>query len=375
MRFVSFLIKPASSACNLRCRYCFYADEAGRRAVKDMGRMSPETAERLLTQGYALAEPGGTVSFAFQGGEPTLAGLDFFQRFVRRAKALCPPGVRTQFSLQTNGLLLDEPWAVFLKENGFLVGLSLDGYGELHDLYRTDAAGRGSFAPARRAARLLQKHGVAVNALCVVTAQCARHPERAYSALKGLGFGFLQFIPCLDPLGEARGGEAFSLTPAAYGGFLCRLFDLWFRDWQSGHYHSVRLFDDYVNMLLGGPASTCATCGSCGSYFVAEGDGGIYPCDFYALDGWKLGDLATGSLADMAAGERAAAFLAESREKPAACRDCRWRPLCNGGCRRDWVAGAAGPENYFCPAFRQFFSHAISRLELIASAERRQAGR
>lgn len=368
MPFVSFLIKPASSACDLRCRYCFYRDEASHRAVPDAGRMAPETAQALLRQGFALAGPGGTVSFLFQGGEPTLAGLDFFRAFTDRARALCPPGVETRFSIQTNGVLLDEDWAAFFRENGYLAGLSLDGTQALHDLYRTDAAGRGSWSAAARAAGLLRRYRVPVNALCVVTAQCSRQPEAVYASLKALGFDHMQFIPCLDPIGRPRGGENYSLTPEAYGDFLCRLFDVWFSDWRRGRYRSVRLFEDYVNLLTGAPASTCATLGQCGGCFVAEADGSIYPCDFFALDRWRLGRLDRDSLADMAAGPAAAAFLAWGREKPAACGGCRWRPLCAGGCKNDWVDGENGPENYYCPAFRRFFPYAIGRLEVMADA-------
>lgn len=369
MRYVNFLIKPASSLCNLRCRYCFYEAEAENRAQKSMGIMTDATVRTLLQEAYGAVEPGGDVSFAFQGGEPTVAGLAYFRGFVEQARALCPKGVRLHFSIQTNGTLLDEAWAAFFRAEHFLVGLSLDGFKDLHDRNRVDAQGRDTWNRVVKALRLLQKHQVEVNALCVVTGGCARSPEKVYNSLKKLGFTYIQFIACMDPIGAARGQQPFSLEPQAYGRFLCRVFDLWYQDWKCGQYHSVRLFDDYVHILLGDGASTCATCGRCGAYFVVEGDGSVYPCDFYALDAWRLGKLGETPLLEMAEGERARAFLRWGSEKPAPCRTCTWGSVCNGGCKNDWVDGPDGPRNYYCAAFRALLDHAMPRMLEIARAE------
>lgn len=369
MRYVNFLIKPVSSACNLRCRYCFYEDEANNRTVKNMGMMQPETVDLLLEQAYDLVEPGGAVSFAFQGGEPTVAGLDWFREFVQKARAGLPARVSISFSIQTNGTLLNEDWAAFLKQEDFLVGLSIDGAKDIHNLYRIDAQGNDTWNTVCKTLRLLQKHGVRVNALCVVTAQCARRPEKVYVGLKKLGFAYMQFIPCMDPIGQTRGSLSFSLTPELYGTFLCRLFDLWYADWAAGQYHSVRLFDDHVNLLLGEKNVTCSTCGDCGGYFVVEGDGGIYPCDFYVLDNWRMGTLGEQTLAEMADGERAVEFLQWGRVKPAECAVCPWRGLCNGGCKNDWVQSGDGWSNALCPALQRFFAHAMPRLQQIARTE------
>ena len=368
MKAINFLIKPASGLCNLRCRYCFYADEVSKRQQAGMGVMSAQTAELLLEDAYRTVDPGGSVSFAFQGGEPTVAGLDFFRSFTARAKELKPPGVAISFSIQTNATLLDGEWARFFRDEGFLVGVSLDGFADLHNAHRIDAAGKGSWNRAVRNAALLQKTGVAVNALCVVTAQCARSPQKVYENLKKLGFDYLQFIACLDPIGEERGARPWSLKPEAYGQFLCRLFDFWYRDWEQGSYHSIRLFDDYIHLLLGEAGSTCSTCGSCGTYFVVEADGSVYPCDFFALDEWRLGRLGEQSLEEMAAGETAKRFLAWGKEKPPECGACPWKSLCNGGCKNDWTQG----HNYCCKAFRMLFEHAYERMRVIARAEFRQ---
>lgn len=369
MRSLNFLIKPASSLCNLRCRYCFYRDEAENRSCSSMGLMTRQTAELLLEEAFSNLDPHGLVQFAFQGGEPTLAGLDFFRHFVAQARRRCPPDSRVTFSIQTNGMLLNEDWARFLREEAFLVGLSLDGFKECHNACRVDAAGNGSWNRVTKALTLLQQQGVEVNALCVVTAACARSPEKAYRTLKKLGFRYLQFIACLDPLQEERGTQPYSLTPEAYGRFLCRLFDLWYADWLNGDYHSVRLFDDYVHILLGDGASTCATCGRCGSYFVVEADGSVYPCDFFVLDPWRMGRLGEVSLSQMANGETARRFAEQSRTLPAACAACPWGGICHGGCRNDWVRIDGQPGNYHCAALRALLDHAMPRLSRIARAE------
>lgn len=372
MRFVNFLIKPASSACNLRCRYCFYEDEAQNREQACMGRMDSATAEKLIDRAFEASEPGGTVTFTFQGGEPTVAGLPFFEAFAACARAKQPPKVKLAFSIQTNGTLLTEDWAAFFRREGFLVGLSLDGYRENHNAWRVDPQGGETWGSCMAALELLKRYRVDVNALCVVTGQCARHPKKAYETLKRLGFDYIQFIACLDPLGEPRGGRPWSLTPSAYGKFLCQLFDLWYRDWETGHYRSIRLFDDYIHLLLGDSTSTCATCGRCGGYFVAEADGSLYPCDFYVLDQWKLGTLDSGPLEALRSGADYRRFLDLGARPPEKCRACQWGRLCRGGCKNDWVWQDGAPENHYCASFQALFRYALPRMLRIAREEARQ---
>lgn len=220
-----------------------------------------------------------------------------------------------------------------------------------------------------KALALLQKKRVDTNILCVVTRSCAKSPVKVYHALQKLGGQYLQFIPCLDPLGAERGSMTYSLTPELYAGFLCGLFDEWYLDWKNGHYTSIRLFDDYVHLAMGMPAGTCASSGSCGAYLVVEGDGTLYPCDFYCLDEWKLGKIGEQPLAQFLQGEKERAFLAQGEHHPAECADCVCHSLCFGGCKRDWYTDDTGNHNYFCPAFRKFFSHAGSRLAEIARLE------
>ena len=267
---LSILVKPASSACNLRCAYCFYADEASNRAVPSYGRMSPQVVRALLEQTAGTAEGG--VSFLFQGGEPTLAGLDFYRDFTAQAGELLPKGLRVQYAIQTNGILLDEAWCRFLKERQFLVGLSLDGNRACHDRFRRDGAGKGTYDRVLRAARLLEQAGVEYNVLTVVTGYLAKHIQSVFGALCKEGFRFQQYIPCLDPLGEDRGGQGYSLSPEEYGAFLKNLFDLWYRELEQGRYWSIRYFDNLVWMLGGRDPEQCSMGGRCGLQYLVEAE-------------------------------------------------------------------------------------------------------
>ena len=236
-------------------------------------------------------------------------------------------------------------------------------------------------------AELLKKQRVENNALCVVTGPLFRSAAKVYQNLKKLGFRYQQYIACLDPIGVSRGSTPWSLTPKAYGEFLCQLFDLWYRDWENGDYHSIRLFEDYIHIMLGDEGSTCATCGKCGSYFVAEGDGSLYPCDFFVLDDWKMGMLGEASLSELQNGEVCQRFLSFGTQKPAECQTCPYRQLCNGGCKNDWITedgrpftwknalsqdtGAHAPHNYFCESFQMLFNYAGDRMNIIAREEYR----
>lgn len=327
--------------------------------------MALETAQALIRAAAEAVGSGGMVQFTFQGGEPTLAGLDFFRAFLSMEKQY--PGVRFSHSLQTNGMHVNGEWADFLRENRFLVGLSVDGTKQIHDRNRVDASGSGSWSRVTGALALLDAAKVETNLLCVVTAAAAKTPQKVYASMKNLGNHPLQFIPCLDPMENRRGGESYSLTPALYGRFLCSLFDCWYRDWKTGYYVSIRTFDDYLRILMGQPPSACAASGSCGSYLTAEADGSLYPCDFYVLDNWRIGNIRDMSALEALTSPIARQFVEESHIRPAKCRSCQWFPICRGGCKRDWTAAH---ENYYCEAFRVFFPYAFPRLREAAQQMR-----
>lgn len=365
MRSVTFLIKPASSLCNMRCRYCFYHDIADIREIRSMGMMSESTAEAVIRQAFSAVDAGGYVQFTFQGGEPTLAGLPFFQHFLTLEEKYRTRPVTVGHAIQTNGLNIDESWAAFLKQHDFLVGISIDGNSHIHDTYRTDAAHKGTWSRVTQALGILQKHGVQTNILCVVTSTVAKSPQKVYYALRALGGHPLQFIPCLDPMEAERGAEPHSLQPEAYGRFLRSLFDCWYWDWKSGNYISIRTFDDYLRILMGMQPSTCAAAGACGSYLVVEGDGSLYPCDFYVLDEWKIGNIHDMTLTQALSSPASTRFLQDGALRPENCRGCRFFPICRGGCKRDWTALR---QNYYCESFQTFFAYALPRLQEMASA-------
>ena len=359
---INILIKPASSACNMACKYCFYRDVAEHREQAFEGMLSLQKMELVIRAGMEYADH--SCSFAFQGGEPTLAGLDFYRGVVELEKKYARSGVEIHNAIQTNGMLIDEEWAAFLAENRFLVGLSLDGPAELHNLNRLDTVGEGTFNRVMRTARLMEKHRVEFNILCVVTGRNARSVEKIYRFYRRQGFRWLQFIPCLDSLEQQRGEEKYHLSAENYGDFLIRLFDLWYEDLQRGEYISVRHLDNWLSILLGGQPEACSMTGQCAVQFVVEGDGGVYPCDFYVLDEWRMGTVGESSFAEMQRGEVAAWFIQASLRVPNKCRRCRWYGLCRNGCRRNRMTLLDGEvdRNCYCEAYQRFFSQREKQL-------------
>ena len=364
----SFLIKPASSACNLRCRYCFYIDESENRSVRNYGMMDEATSHALIDK--AAADRNDFISFGFQGGEPTLAGLDFFRDFV--SYTLEKTSRRhVNFAIQTNGILINREWAEFLKKNDFLVGVSIDGAKKFHDSYRVDASGKGSFTKVFNNAKMLQSEGVAVNILITVTKQIARNVEEVYSFFKRNGFRYHQYIPCIDPLASRRGEMEYSLTSEDYAVFLDKLFALYYRDWKNQDYVSIRYFDNLVNMCLTGWAEECGMNGVCGNYYVIEADGSVYPCDFYVLDDYRLGNIRENSFDQLDDKRRSIKFIEESMSLPEECQICSVRQLCRGGCKRDRENFAEGriEKTYLCSAYKHFFTANMEKLMEIVKAE------
>ena len=348
---LSIMIKPASSLCNMRCAYCFYHDVAQRRDAPSYGRMTRETAAQVIEKALAFAQ-GKQISFAFQGGEPLLAGLDFFRFFTRTVHEKNTGNSPVFFGMQTNGLLLDRDWAVFLREEKFLVGLSLDGDNNANR-YRRGANGQRVWQAVMDAAALLQRESVDFNILTVLTGYCAGHCEEIYRFFKRQGFRYLQFIPCLRPFGDKTKSELF-MTSAQYADFLTRLFRLYVKDYTSGNYVSIRQFDNYVRMYLGERPEQCGMAGHCSFQFVVEGGGDVFPCDFYCVDAWRLGNINEQDFREMNESEPARRFIQESLQVAERCRQCKVYPLCRGGgCKRYRENGDD------CAAYRAFFERCL----------------
>ncbi|MCD7824621.1 MAG: anaerobic sulfatase maturase [Clostridiaceae bacterium] len=373
MSAASILIKPASANCNMDCKYCFYKCLSSQRTEYSKGFMSEETLEMLVMQAIDYAE--GSLTFAFQGGEPTLCGIDFYRRAVELEKKYNKKNLIIANTLQTNGLLIDEEWAKFFSENHFLVGLSLDGPRKVHDKYRTGIDGTGTFYSIMHTTELFDRYHVDYNILSVVTDEAAKRASYIYNFFRKRGFSFLQFIPCMDEKSRYAQGEktVFSVTPEQYGSFLCQLFDLWYEDYCQGADIEIRMFSNLAQMAAGYPAEECGMNGRCTCYFVVEGDGSVYPCDFYCTDTWKLG-MVENSFQTLAQSVKAKQFVEESLCQHEKCTHCPYFSLCRGGCRRWREQSDQGKPglNELCPAYEMFFGYAGDRINKLGELIKRR---
>lgn len=363
MPAITVMLKPASGLCNLRCKYCFYADETANRDVTSYGFMTPEVQEAVLRRILAFAEDSCTI--AFQGGEPTLAGQDFYKRTIELEKKWNIHHIPIHNAIQTNGYLIDDEWAEFFAKNHFLVGISLDGPKEINDTNRLDANGKGTYTRIMHAVQLLEKHHVDFNILTVVTAATAKNIQKIYNFFSRNGLDYQQYIPCLDPIGEERGGHLYSLTPEAFEKYLKGLFDCWYQDAMRGKKRYNRYFDNLLIMMDGQQPEACGMSGTCGRQYVVEADGSVYPCDFYMLDEWRLGNFVTDDFDQIEKKRMELQFIKQSTHIHPDCLNCKWKNLCRGGCRRDrepFVEGTPG-NNYFCTAYSHFFEYAYPRLQ------------
>lgn len=363
---VNLLIKPASGNCNMHCDYCFYCDEAKKRETASYGFMNEKTLKNVIRKFVLSAE--GSCTIAFQGGEPTLWGLEQFQNVIRYVEQYNKNKVQINYALQTNGYHITEAWSRFFREHQFLVGISVDGNRELHDRYRHGKDNEGSYDQVLHAIELFDTYGVEYNILTVVHKGTAGAIGEIYREYKRRGWRFLQFITCLDPLGEIRGKQEYSLLPEEYGGFLNELFALWYADLQKGQQPYIRQFENYVGILAGYLPESCEQRGICGIQNVVEADGSVYPCDFYALDEFCLGNMNEVSTAQIEARRKEIGFLERSRNHSSKCRACRWFPVCRGGCFR---SREGETENYFCKGYQMFFEKNYETLKEIAGKIRR----
>ena len=331
--------------------------------------MPEEVLDALVRQ--VMGGGASSVSFGWQGGEPTLMGLEFFERVTALQERYGMAGQSVANGLQTNGLLIDGAWARFLARYRFLVGLSVDGPDEVHDRFRSRADGRGTAARVRDAAKRLLDADVAVNGLVVLTAASVGRVAEIWHSLAELGLCHLQFIPCLEWDGGSRRRWApYCATPEQLGEMLCELFDLWcgaFSD--GGPTVFVRWFDALLYGYVGLEPPLCTLQERCGDGVVVEHNGDVYACDFYVEPRWRLGSLLERDLRELAWGARQREFGARKAALPEACRACRWVSRCRGGCPkdRDRALDNSG-KDALCGAYRAFFAHADARLRRLAAA-------
>lgn len=352
---ISIMIKPASSTCNMRCKYCFYNDVAKNRETPSHGAMSLQTAETVVKKAFAYAD-GNPVWFNFQGGEPLLAGKTFFRatlNLISRANIKNSP---VFLGIQTNGTLIDDEWCEIFKTNDFLVGLSLDG-DETANVNRVDKDGNPTFQKVVAAAKLLQKHNVNFNILTVLTKDVAMRIGKIYPFFTSQGFKRLQFIPCLKPLSGEVENPDFYLDEKSYALFLLSAFALYQKDMANGYYTSIRQFDNFVRLAHFERAEQCGMNGHCTHQFVIESDGSVYPCDFYCTDEYLLGNISDNDFFTLEHTNKAVEFIKESLVVDETCKSCEYYMLCKGGCKRE------RRDVEKCKAYKTFFRFALPYLK------------
>jgi uncharacterized protein len=366
------MAKPTGAKCNLACAYCFFLKK-DRLYPGDHFRMSDDMMERYIRQTIE-AHRTPEVVIAWQGGEPTLMGPDFFRRSIEVEKKYLKPGMIVQNTLQTNGTLLDDEWCEFLRDNKFLVGLSLDGPRELHDRYRVDRAGRPTFDRAVNAVRLLQKHKVDFNILCTVNAANGDHPLEVYRFFRDeLGAVYLQFIPVVERVSERGFQEGDTVTdrsvgPEQYGRFLIRIFDEWVRRDVGRMF--VQQFDGTLMAWLTGRSSLCIFRPTCGEGVALEHNGDVYSCDHFVEPEYLLGNINEKPLIELVGSEAQRRFGQRKADLTRQCRECLVRFACNGDCPKHRFAKTADGEeglSYLCPGLKMFFEHVNHPMQVMAS--------
>ena len=372
------MAKPTGAACNLDCAYCFFLKKDALYPGSRF-RMSDEVMESYVRQ--ALEANQQTI--AWQGGEPTLMGLDFFRRAVELEKKYLKRGQPIENTFQTNGILLDDDWCEFLRENRFLVGISLDGPRELHDAYRRDKGGNPTFDRVVAAIRRMQAHRVEFNVLCTVNAVNGRHPLEVYRFFRDeIGARYLQFIPIVEKEEEGTRGEGNSrgardegdkitdrsVSGEAYGRFLIEIFDEWVKRDVGSTF--VTFFDAVLASYVYGESSLCVLRPACGDALVLEHNGDLYSCDHFVEPNYRLGNILEVPLAELAGSERQRAFgQAKSAALPRPCRECKWLFTCHGECPKN--RGLKTPDgepglNWLCAGLTAFFKHTEQPMKAMA---------
>ncbi len=372
-RAVHIMAKPTGSACNLNCGYCFFLKKE-RLYPGSTFRMSDEVHEAYIRQ-LLEAHRASQVNVSWQGGEPTLMGLDFFRRSVELQKKYQMPGTRVENTFQTNGILLNDEWCEFFHENSFLVGLSLDGPKDLHDTNRKDKGGHGTFIRVMKAARLLQKHKVEFNILCTINSKNADHPLKVYRFFRDeVKAQYIQFIPIVERDNESGYQEGDRVTdrsvrPGQFGLFLTEIFDEWVRKDVGRTF--VQTFDGALAGWLGSPGTVCIFGPTCGLGMAMEHNGDLYCCDHFVEPAYLLGNILETPMIELAASDMQRKFGQDKLDMlPRYCRECDVRFACNGECPKNRFMKTPEGEpglNYLCEGFRQFFRHVDPAMKIMAN--------
>lgn len=387
------MTKPIGPICNLDCTYCYYLHKEELYPKGNRWKMSDDCLESYIRQ-YIEAQPAGTkeVTFAWQGGEPTLLGIDFFQRCVEIQQRFTPRSMKITNTLQTNGVLLDDDWCRFFLQHQFLIGLSIDGPARLHDAYRVDHQGKGSHQKVVAALRRLKKFGVQFNALVVVNRANGDEGAAIYRYLRDAGCQFMQFIPIVERSGVGRHAEGVrsdahvdfdraaeavssrSVLPEQFGRFLCDVFDEWIRR-DVGRVF-VQIFDQALSAWVGVEPSLCVFRRTCGRALAMEHNGDVYSCDHFVEADYLLGNLNVIPLEELVNTGRQQEFgEAKLNTLPDYCRQCEVRHACNGECPKNRFLKTPGGDpglNYLCAGYRMFFNHIDEPMKKMASLVKQQ---
>ncbi|SDK64901.1 anaerobic sulfatase maturase [Aliiruegeria lutimaris] len=383
------MTKPIGPRCNIDCSYCYYLEKEKLYPDEKKFRMQDDVLETYV-KGLIEAEVEAgmrEVPFAWQGGEPTMLGLGFFERVIELQARYRPEGVRITNSLQTNGMLIDDAWARFFANHDFLIGISIDGPRSVHDRYRRDRAGRPTFDAVMDGLDNLRRGRVDYNILCTVHRANAGKGREVYRFLRDLGTQHIQFIPIVERRRTDGALSAapqidddpssmvteWSVAPKAYGKFLCDVFDQWYRHDLGRMF--IQFFENQVGMWMGRPANLCVFAETCGDGLALEHNGDLYACDHFVYPEFRLGNIMDEDIGALAWSQKARDFGAAKRETlTAQCRSCEYRFACNGGCPKHRFLMSRGGEpghNYFCQSYTMFFRHAGDRLRDIAAKSMR----
>ncbi len=359
---MNLLIKPSSSICNINCSYCFYKDVADNRYEYSHKFMNDNTIKNIIKD--ALSKNINECNFMFQGGEPTLVGIEFYKKVINYQNEFNIRNIKINNAIQTNGININHKFAKFFKENNFLVGVSLDGFKDINDLYRTDYNKESTFDKVLDAINLLKKYDVNFNILCVVSKKVSKHIREIYEFYRNQNFKYIQFIPCIKKFNEDAGFNDYYLNSDDYYTFLDTLFNLWYDDLISGNFIEIRNFMDYISVLKGFRPTSCGMGGFCSLHIVCESNGDIYPCDFYCIDDWKLGNININNLDYITNCDTSRRFFERSLYIHDKCKLCKYFKLCGGGCRRNLepFIDNIPSFNYQCESIKSFLDKNLNKL-------------
>ena len=370
--------KPMGPMCNLDCEYCFYLEKQALFDTGEKYRMSDNVLSAFITN-YITSQPTPVVEFVWQGGEPTLLGIDFFKRVIELQGPFARQKTITN-SLQTNGTLLSDEWCQFLKKHNFMVGISLDGPKEIHDRYRRDHQGNGTFDRVMQGLRLLQKHKVEYNVLACVARDTAKHPLDVYRFFKDKAVEFIQFTPIVERMPDARSSQLglrlagpaaldkegaetevtpWTVVPEEYGDFLIAVYEEWVRHDVGKVF--VMNFEWALNAWIGNPSPVCIHAEQCGRSVVLEHNGDVYACDHCVYPEYRLGNIASDNLLQMVGKSVESGFgITKETALPRCCRECEVLTACRGGCPKHRFARTYDDEpglHYLCEGYKKFFLH------------------